>query len=328
MASATLLREAIAAVKAGQRQYARELFLELVEVDPTNELAWVWLSGLLESREEQIRALENSITISKGGPGLEGRLQRLDRVRTGPELEQFRAAIKALDGGDRKRGKSLLEQVVASNRDHERAWMTLADLSADDEEQVSALEQVVRINPNNFKARERLTKVQHLLYQSYLSLGRSMQQQGDLDRAINAYKAAEKYASTGSFREAARQRWQLVETRSEPIVPSGLTAGTVFSAGGPPLLFFILVLVQSDLRLEQLSPFYIYCTGGLAVTAGSLLLTASKYTPRRPMWGSTGLAASGTKAWVRAFGWLLLLLPFLLWLLGAAARMDLIPFPP
>lgn len=324
MTSATLLREAIAAVKAGQRQYAQELLLELVELDPTNELAWVWLSGLLESREEQILALENSIAVSKGGPGLEGRLQRLGKAKSGPELEHYKAAMSALDKGDRKRGKLLLEKVVATNRDHERAWTTLADLAANEEEEAIALESVVRINPNNFKARERLTKIQHLLYQRHLNHGRMLEQQGDLMLAIEAYRSAERFASTGSFREAARQRRQIAEANREKASAKGPSLRMLFSATVPPLLYLILFFAWAGTRLGEVSQLYLACAGGVAVVAGTaLLVIGGTSRPRsrdldRPMVGGRGLR------WARPVGWLLLLLPFLFLLMGIASRMNVV----
>src|SRR5262245_8599662 len=47
-----LLREGIAAAKQGNRVTARELLEDAVALDPENELAWLWLSGLADSYEE------------------------------------------------------------------------------------------------------------------------------------------------------------------------------------------------------------------------------------------------------------------------------------
>ena len=42
MSSAEVLQRAIQAARAGRRVEARDLLIELVEVDPRNEMAWIW----------------------------------------------------------------------------------------------------------------------------------------------------------------------------------------------------------------------------------------------------------------------------------------------
>jgi hypothetical protein len=326
MVSSTLLREAIAAVKAGQRQYARELFLELVELDPVNETAWIWLSGLLETREDQIKALENSILISKGGPNLESRLQTVGGSEIAPETASLRAAISAAESGQPAKAKALLQQIVASNQDNERAWMALVDVTNDVEQQVVALEHVLRISPNNFKARERLTKAQHLLYKKYLGQGRTLQQRGELRRAVEAYKLAERYASTGSFRAAARQRWELVESRGYGATAENPTITLIRLAVGPPFVFALFLLIQHNVK--PLTPFTVYGFALLSVAVGSLLAVAAARVPHHPVWtrimGPAGLSDPGVKSLFRGVGILLILVPFVLWLLDIAQLFGVI----
>lgn len=57
MSSSEVLQRAIQAARAGRRVEARDLLIELVEVDPRNEMAWMWLSGLVDSPEDQIIVL-------------------------------------------------------------------------------------------------------------------------------------------------------------------------------------------------------------------------------------------------------------------------------
>ena len=49
-----MVRRAIQLARAGQRVQARDLLLEVVESDPQNETAWMWLSGLVDSLEDRI----------------------------------------------------------------------------------------------------------------------------------------------------------------------------------------------------------------------------------------------------------------------------------
>jgi len=64
MSPPDLLRQAIEAARAGRRDDARSLLLMVIEIDSRNEIAWMWLSGLVDSLEDQIIACENVLTIN------------------------------------------------------------------------------------------------------------------------------------------------------------------------------------------------------------------------------------------------------------------------
>ena len=58
-----LLREGIAAVKADQRERARDLLMRVVDQDEESVLAWLWLSGVVDSLEDREVCLENVLTL-------------------------------------------------------------------------------------------------------------------------------------------------------------------------------------------------------------------------------------------------------------------------
>src|SRR5688572_18373291 len=58
-----LLQLGIQAAKAGRREQARELLLQVVEQDQENIQGWLWLSGVLEEPEERRICLENVLMI-------------------------------------------------------------------------------------------------------------------------------------------------------------------------------------------------------------------------------------------------------------------------
>ncbi|MFB0534565.1 MAG: tetratricopeptide repeat protein [Anaerolineae bacterium] len=58
-----LLHEGIAAAKAGQRDRARELLMHVVEQDEENALAWLWLSGVVDSLDDREICLENVLAL-------------------------------------------------------------------------------------------------------------------------------------------------------------------------------------------------------------------------------------------------------------------------
>jgi len=64
MNSSELLRQAVELARAGKKDAARDTFLRVVDEDPRNELAWMWLAGLVDSLEDKIIACENVLTIN------------------------------------------------------------------------------------------------------------------------------------------------------------------------------------------------------------------------------------------------------------------------
>ncbi|MBZ0303964.1 MAG: hypothetical protein K8J31_29770 [Anaerolineae bacterium] len=60
----SLVREAIAIYRAGEKEQARALLLQAVDLDENHEQAWLWLSAVVDSVEDQITCLENVLTIN------------------------------------------------------------------------------------------------------------------------------------------------------------------------------------------------------------------------------------------------------------------------
>jgi hypothetical protein len=59
-----MVREGIAAYRAGRKEEARTLLMRAVEIDQFNEQAWLWLSAVVETPDEQKTCLENVLTIN------------------------------------------------------------------------------------------------------------------------------------------------------------------------------------------------------------------------------------------------------------------------
>ncbi len=61
-----MVREGISAYRAGKKDEARALLMRAVEIDEHHEQAWLWLSAVVDSVEEQIICLENVLAINPG----------------------------------------------------------------------------------------------------------------------------------------------------------------------------------------------------------------------------------------------------------------------
>lgn len=78
-----MVREGISAYRAGRKDEARAFLLKAVELDERNEQAWLWLSAVVESVDEQRICLENVLAIN---PSSERALQGLQILsqKSGP----------------------------------------------------------------------------------------------------------------------------------------------------------------------------------------------------------------------------------------------------
>ncbi len=59
-----MVREGINAYRAGKKEEARAFLLKAVEIDERNEQAWLWLSAVVDSVDEQQICLENVLAIN------------------------------------------------------------------------------------------------------------------------------------------------------------------------------------------------------------------------------------------------------------------------
>lgn len=77
-----MLRDGISACKAGRKEEARDLLLRVVEIDEQNEMAWLWLSGVLDTLDDQITCLENVLAINPNNEKASKGLEMLRRKAT------------------------------------------------------------------------------------------------------------------------------------------------------------------------------------------------------------------------------------------------------
>ena len=61
---ARLLQQGIAAARAGDKDLAKRMLIEVTERDQHNEQAWLWLSGVVDDLEETRICLENVVAIN------------------------------------------------------------------------------------------------------------------------------------------------------------------------------------------------------------------------------------------------------------------------
>jgi hypothetical protein len=109
---ADYLEAGIAAAQAGQNPLARTLLTRVIEQDERNTAAWLWLSRVTNSPEEQEICLENVLTLEPGNAEAQGALAQV-RARLAPPPPEAPARGSrtggarpvAVDSGDVPRSK-------------------------------------------------------------------------------------------------------------------------------------------------------------------------------------------------------------------------------
>lgn len=73
-----LLKQGIAALKAGQKAEARRLLERVVQQDKDNETAWLWLSGAVDTDRERIHCLRETLRINPNNQHAQRGLETLE----------------------------------------------------------------------------------------------------------------------------------------------------------------------------------------------------------------------------------------------------------
>ena len=203
------LREAITAVQSGNRNEAQELLLALVREDPRNEMAWLWLSDVMDNVDDRIIALENAIAINPQRTQTHKRLAQV-RQEAGVPVNGDNEESGVWENGRRQETYRDLICQVQHAPDDAAAWFGLSQLVDSVEDEIIFLERVVKHNPAHNEARVRLTQLQ-LAQQDNIALAKAYEAQNDLAQAAHVYKLALNQVKSAVDQTIAKKR--LRETR-------------------------------------------------------------------------------------------------------------------
>mgnify|MGYP000938065127 CR=1 FL=1 len=145
-----LLQEAITAALAGDKAAARTLLEQITAAHPENELAWLWLASVSITPPDIMRCWRHVLKIN---PQQEQAILGLKHLL----LQEGVAAAKS---GHKEEARELLLELTALDQTHEVAWLWLATLARNVEEATRHTLHVLRINPNNERAKAWIEKLQ------------------------------------------------------------------------------------------------------------------------------------------------------------------------
>jgi twitching motility two-component system response regulator PilG len=146
----TLLQEGIAASKAGEKSSARTLLLKSAELDPHNEIPWLWLAYIAEDAHQAIYYLRHVLEIDPDQ----------EQARTGLRKALLYEGIRLAKSGDKPLAREALVEATELDPASEMAWLWLASVSDGPENSVACLTRALEINPDNERSHRWLAKLQ------------------------------------------------------------------------------------------------------------------------------------------------------------------------
>ncbi|MEW6400764.1 MAG: tetratricopeptide repeat protein [Chloroflexota bacterium] len=328
-----LLQQAISAARAGRELTARDLFLEVVELNPRCEVAWMWLTGLLDDLDDCIYACEQVVALNPGNAGAQAYLsQLLAKKQEALDVEklhmeeQLQTARRLADKGENEQALNLLRTLTGGNPVGADAWRLIAGLSPDLNEQTHALEKYLELKPDDAPARQELKRLSH--FQSNpLDLAASYEERGEIDKAIRTYELA--MVNHKSKKEWDTIYWKiqrLENLRHEKITHISPAVSVARLTAGPPLLYVLLTLVQLGFNPFAENAVLLWF-GFLWVLLGGFFIALASVRSRHPLWSvlfkdAGGGGSRAARSLVSTAGWILVLLPHLLLLLIAYNRLT------
>jgi tetratricopeptide (TPR) repeat protein len=333
-----ILRQAIQAARAGREMTARDLFLEVVESDPGNKLAWLWLVGLLDYRNDRIEACQRVLALDPQDRQTRLMLERLEQERADEEARRREQASRSLDEieallkTDPKTALPMLRQVARDHADSERAWQLLAESSPSLEEQTEAWSRVAALNPAHPSAQGKLDYLQALQGDLY-DLARYYEERGDREGALDTYKRIAKSSKTKEdWDRVYNNLTRLERLQAEKIRHISPTLSLARLTAGPAVLYFLSAMVHYGFA-PQYIPFMMWFAF-LVCILGSFLMAFASLRVHHRFWdflGETGTSGSRLSRFsLGAAGFLLFGASFLPLLVDALIRLDRFvpPLPP
>jgi tetratricopeptide (TPR) repeat protein len=339
MSSSEILQRAIQSARAGQKTEARDLLLQVVEVDPRNEMAWMWLAGLVDTLEDRIIACENVLTINPGNEKVRAYLTDLQRRQEAAfvsrnideAIDLFNQARLQAERKNIDAAVRLAQQALEKHDSYEEAWLLIGKISPEFNQQIEALEKANKLNPANPETVAILKQVRYLK-SNPLSAAARLEQLGKFEDALKLYhELASKTKNSKEFDHIYKQIIRIEGMQEEKIryvAPGSSVARLTF---GWPLLYVSLALVQMGLNPFAHPAFYLLL-GLPLVIIGSFLLSLAEVRSNHILWqklsDENGDGSQIARLVTAAAGWFLIIVPHVLIVFDSLNRLQNFKIPP
>jgi tetratricopeptide (TPR) repeat protein len=325
---------------AGRELTAREIFLQIVETDPQNEIAWMWLTGLLDDLDDRIYACPKVLELNPGHiparkylDGLLGERQVILEQKKARAEELLSRARTFLEARKPSEALALARSLTKEYEGSLEAWGLIAKLTPEMDEQMQAIQKVLALNPQDVRAQQELRRMQYF-QENLLDLAALYEEQGTFEKAIKVYQqAALKAKGSRQWADIYARIYRLEGLKDEKIVYISPNISIARLTIGPSLLYFFLMLLQVGIN-PLVEPKPLLWTGLLWTLLGGFLAALAAVRSRHRLWlvlfGEIGLGGTPkSRLMLGVSGWLLVLLPHILLVTDAFYRLFRInlPFP-
>jgi tetratricopeptide (TPR) repeat protein len=338
MDSADLLRQAIQAARSGREMTACNLFQDVVRLDPNNEIAWMWLSGLLDPLEDRIMACERVLSINPGNRKIRAYKDKLleeqntalqkESSELDEKVEQVRFTVEA---GKREEALFLLQNILQEYPEHAAAWMLFAEISGGIDDKVRAYEKIVQLDSKDGSAREKLKRFRYF-QNNPLELAAYYEEEGKLDQALELYHVLAARAGDGhEFERIYKNIVRLEDAKIDNIRHIRPSFTILRLSVGLPLLYLLEVFIQEGLNPIKY-PAPDLWIGIPLVAFGSFLLAVAGIRSRHAIWQrwfgeQEGRGSNAARVLVAITGWMMVLTPHLLLVWNSYLRMQTFQTP-
>jgi tetratricopeptide (TPR) repeat protein len=338
MDAAELLQQALEAARAGRDLTARDLFQDVVRLDPNNETAWLWLSGLLDPLEDRIMACERVLSINPGNHQVRAYLKQLieeqqaaHQKKTSELDEKVQQVRWLIEEGRREEALQFLQVILREDDSRKDAWQLFADLSIGINDKVRAYAAIVQHHPSDEEARALLKRFKY--YQrNPLELAAYYEEEGEQDKALELYRSLAARAGDSSefdriYKNISRIKY-LQRKKIRYVRPS---FNILRLSTGLPLLYAFEILIQEGLNPIRHPAPHLWI-GLPMVAVGGFLLAVSGVRSRHVIWQRwfgefEGRGSTAARILVSIAGWFLVLAPHLLLALDSVVRMQTFETP-
>jgi tetratricopeptide (TPR) repeat protein len=333
----TLLQQAMSAMRAGHELTARDIFLEVVEINPRNETAWMWLTGLLDDLDDCIYACQKVLEINPANINVNQYLsqlltdkkkqQEVQKLRIEEYVGRARELVKAKN---RSKALDLVRSLAQAGEVNADVWRMLADLTPDMDERMHALEKLLDLTPGDAQARQEFERLRHFK-NNPLDLAAIYEEQGNIEKAIETYSIASLRSTSKSEQNSIYWKTiRLENLRQEKIAHISPAVSVARLTAGPPLLYFMLLLLHMGFNLIS-NPDPLLGLGFFWVLLGGFMIALASVRSRHRLWSlifkDAGSGGTPTARFIMsAAGWMLVAIPFALLFLMAYIRLYPLAF--
>ena len=208
-----IFQTGVKAAQNGNRAEARQMLLQVVEAEPKNENAWLWLASISEYPEELLGFLNNILNINPNNA------RALEWSRGTKSLLAKNFVQRGVDASGEAQmdlARQCFLQAVAHDERNEMAWFRLASISDSADEKISHLQKVLDLNPENETAKASLQTAKSNITESLLRKANVAAISGEREKASEMLQEVLKQSP--DLEEAWILKSYLADSFSEKII--------------------------------------------------------------------------------------------------------------